>query len=282
MAGQGPRGGGGGRVDGGAGMGIIPEEYLGPMRQVLVPYLVAEQCFSQFFVNLDFNNPECLKYSLSKGLGLGIILGSILVKVPQIIKILRARSAQGITLISVVMELFAITSNLAYSYVSGYPFSAWGEACFLGFQTAVVAMLVLYYNSGSAMLAFSFMVGYVASVYGLVAGYTPIEYLRTMQGATIPIIVISKLIQAVSNYKNKSTGQLSAITIFMLTGGSIARIFTSIQETGDQTIVMTYMASTIVNLVIALQMLWYWNSPANGGKTKRNPTAAKKKAKKDN
>ena len=48
------------------------------------------------------------------------------------------------------------------------------------------------------------------------------------------MIVVGKLIQAVTNYKNGHTGQLSAITVFLLTAGSLARIFTSIQETGDQ------------------------------------------------
>ena len=48
------------------------------------------------------------------------------------------------------------------------------------------------------------------------------------------MIVVGKLIQAATNYKNGHTGQLSAITVFLLTLGSLARIFTSIQDTGDQ------------------------------------------------
>jgi len=156
--------------------------------------------------------------------------------------------------------------------------SAWGEACFLAVQTAIVAMLVLFYNQGSILLPLSFAVGYGASVYGLVSGLAPLDVLRTMQGLTIPVIVVSKLIQAVSNFRNKSTGQLSAITIFMLLGGSVARIFTSIQETGDQTIIMTYLAATAVNALIALQILWYWNSPANKKTTKGAPKKAAAKA----
>jgi len=256
---------------------LIPEMYLDYMKQVLSPHLVAEKCFDRFFVNFDFFEEECFKYTLSKGLGMGIILGSLMVKVPQILKIFGGKSAAGITLISVILELFAITSNLSYSFVSGYPFSAWGEACFLAVQTAIVAMLVLWYNNGSALLALSFLVAYGASVYGLVSGLTPIDTLRSMQAATIPVIIGSKLIQAGTNYQNQSTGQLSAITIFMLLGGSIARIFTSIQETGDQTIIMTYLAATAVNAMITFQMIWYWNSPANKKQGKPKPALPGKK-----
>lgn len=64
----------------------------------------------------------CFKSTLSKGLGIGIIAGSILVKVPQILKILSSKSAEGINIFGVCLELFAITANFAYSYVMNFPF----------------------------------------------------------------------------------------------------------------------------------------------------------------
>jgi len=72
------------------------------------------------------------------------------------------------------------------------------------------------------------------------------------------------MIQAVTNYKNKSTGQLSAITVFMLLFGSSARIFTSIQETGDTVVIITFIVAASCNAVIAIQMLYYWNSTGTG------------------
>ncbi|CAL8127303.1 unnamed protein product [Orchesella dallaii] len=252
------------------GLGIDPV-YIEYARQLLNP-LMAEGCFDKF-LNLDFGDEKCVKYTLSKGLGVAIIAGSLLVKVPQIVKILRAKSATGITLLSVVMELFAITSTMSYSYVSGFPFSAWGEACFLGVQTAIVAVLVLLFNYGSGLLGLSFLVAYGASVYALVSGLTPLDTLWSMQAANVPIIITSKLLQAYTNFKNKSTGQLSAITIMMLLFGSAARIFTSIQETGDQIIIINYAAATFVNALIASQIVYYWNS---AGKKRAPPKAAGK------
>jgi len=63
-----------------------------------------------------------------------------------------------------------------------------------------------------------------------------------------------------ANYRNQSTGQLSAVTVFSLFLGSIARIFTSVQETGDNIIILTYATSSFANGMIASQILWYWNS----------------------
>jgi len=42
--------------------------------------------------------------------------------------------------------------------------------------------------------------------------------------------------------------------------GSLARIFTSIQETGDVTVVTTYIVAFIVNAIIVGQVIYYWNS----------------------
>ena len=69
-----------------------------------------------------------------------------------------------------------------------------------------------------------------------------------------------KFIQIITNFKNGHTGQLSAITCFLLSLGAIARIFTSIQETGDNVLILTYVCSSVVNTIIATQVILYWNS----------------------
>jgi mannose-P-dolichol utilization defect protein 1 len=69
-----------------------------------------------------------------------------------------------------------------------------------------------------------------------------------------------QLIQAVTNYKNQSTGQLSAVTCFMLFFGALARVFTTIQETGDDILLLTFLCTSALNGIIAGQVLWYWNS----------------------
>lgn len=68
-----------------------------------------------------------------------------------------------------------------------------------------------------------------------------------------------QFIQAYTNYANGNTGQLSAATCFLLFFGSLARIFTSIQETGDTTMITMYVCSTFANGIIVAQLLYYWN-----------------------
>ena len=44
------------------------------------------------------------------------------VKIPQIIKIVQASSVEGLSLLSFLLELVALTSTAAYSFAKGFPF----------------------------------------------------------------------------------------------------------------------------------------------------------------
>lgn len=225
---------------------------------------------------------DCFKALLSKVLGYGIVAGSIFVKVPQILKLLSNKSGAGINIFSVFLELTAITLNLSYNFVKGFPFSAWGDVSFLAIQTAIIAALVLNYN-GSLVKAVAFLFTYAIVAYGLMGGMTPVDVLWSLQVVNIPVLIAGKMSQAYTNYSNGNTGQLSAVTVFALFFGSLARVFTSIQETGDSLIIITYILSTLSNGVIVAQMLYYWEAgvgkkPAPKSKQSKTAKAKTKKA----
>uniref|UniRef100_A0A8C3QKS6 Uncharacterized protein n=1 Tax=Cyanoderma ruficeps TaxID=181631 RepID=A0A8C3QKS6_9PASS len=58
-----------------------------PLRPLLVPFLLPEHCFDKFFLRFQLLDVPCLKILLSKVLGYGIVAGSVLVKVPQLLKV---------------------------------------------------------------------------------------------------------------------------------------------------------------------------------------------------
>uniref|UniRef100_A0ABI0P3M7 Mannose-P-dolichol utilization defect 1 n=1 Tax=Bos taurus TaxID=9913 RepID=A0ABI0P3M7_BOVIN len=128
-------------------------EVDGPLKRVLVPLLLPEKCYDQIFVQWDLLHVPCLKILLSKGLGLGIVAGSLLVKLPQVFKILGAKSAEGLSLQSVMLELVALTGTMVYSITNNFPFSSWGEALFLMLQTITIAFLVLHYRGQTVKAA---------------------------------------------------------------------------------------------------------------------------------
>lgn len=77
-------------------------------------------------------------------------------------------------------------------------------------------------------------------------------------------------------------GQQSLITVLLLTLGSLARVFTSIQETGDFIIILTYSLALLANSVILSQFALYSSSgsvkkPSRSKKQQRPQPPPKKK-----
>lgn len=79
------------------------------------------------------------------------------------------------------------------------------------------------------MAAVLFLLSFFSALAVLLSPIAPLNLLWTLQASVVPIIVVSKLIQAISNFRQGSTGQLSAISITMLFAGAAGRVFTSIQ-----------------------------------------------------
>lgn len=83
--------------------------------------------------------------------------------------------------------------------------------------------------------------------WGICAGSSRAPYTESrvihIQGCVTPIVIASRLPQIWESFKNKSTGQLSFITWFLNFGGSVARIFTTIQEVDDPLGTITLVTS---------------------------------------
>ncbi|KAL5279578.1 MPDU1.2 family protein [Megaselia abdita] len=231
--------------------------------------LFSEQCFDTYFVEHDIFNCDCAKALLSKLLGIILISMSLVVKVPQIKKLWGSKTAKGLDLKSVLLELLAITIHISYCFAKGFPLTSWGDATFIATQTAIIAFLVLMFSLGQDK-AVKYMGIYAVIAFVLISGITPMKVLEILQALKIPILLGSRFSQAKTNYINKSTGQLSAATCFLMLFGSAARIYTSIQETGDAMMIITFVLNTIAIGVIACQLIYYSDSKKTDGGKKKN------------
>lgn len=222
-------------------------------------YLLSDDCCHRFAYDWDFLEPECMKHAVTKGIGYGIIVASTLVKLPQVIKILSAKSGAGISVLGTLLEALAITFNASYSMAKKFPFTAWGESLFLLLETAMIAFLVMWFdgNRGRGLL---FALTHGTVLYLLMSGLTPVHVLWALQASTLPLAVSGKLMQAYKNMKNGHTGQMSAITVWLLFLGCVARVFTSIRETGDRLVIVTFVVASIANFLQVAQIHYYWSA----------------------
>ena len=79
----------------------------------VVHYIFKEECFDAFFVRKDFSDLGCIGFTLSKLVGFAIVGGSAILKVPQIINILKAGSSEGVSSKSYYFETIVFVNTMS-------------------------------------------------------------------------------------------------------------------------------------------------------------------------
>lgn len=74
-----------------------------------------------------------------------MLTGATIVKVPQILNVVRAGSAEGINSVSIELEVLGYFIQSTYGFLLALPFSTYGEALLLLAQTVVLLLLVNSY-----------------------------------------------------------------------------------------------------------------------------------------
>jgi len=237
-----------------------------PINDVIIS-LVGAPCHSALLLDLDITaHPECLSLAISKALGIGIITAASIVKVPQIIKLVRSQSAEGLSFTSYVLETVSFLISLAYNIRSGFPFSTYGETSLILIQDVVICVLILVY-SRKTTVAGGFLAAVGSAVYALIVSDTMVStsQMTNLQAGAGALSIASKLPQIVTVYNQGGTGQLSAFAVFNYLAGSLSRIFTTLQEVDDKLILYSYVAGFVLNAILAVQMVYYWNSATTAG-----------------
>ncbi|KHN79962.1 Mannose-P-dolichol utilization defect 1 -like protein [Toxocara canis] len=207
----------------------------------MLHYMFPNNCYNEMLIKLNVFDPDCSSLVLSRLLGLAVTAGSLMLFVPQIIKIQVARSGAGISLPSQLLGLLSCFATAAYSYASNFVFSQWGDSLFVAIQMAIIIMQILYFSTFSAY-AFAFLAFCWAVTFAVIGNYIPFAVLAALQAVTIPLVVVSKFLQIHANFHDGSTGQLSLISVGLQFGGCIARVFTSVKETGDALVIGAWFA----------------------------------------
>eukprot|EP00049_Salpingoeca_infusionum_P009835 m.167288 g.167288 ORF g.167288 m.167288 type:complete len:253 (-) comp14456_c1_seq2:110-868(-) len=238
----------------------------------IVASVVSENCADVLISDFNLGDSQCVKLAISKALGYGVVLGATIVKVPQIVKLVRAKSAEGVSLNAHIIELTVYTVNFAKNYRMQLPLSTWGEILFLTIQLLILVALLFRYKSMSSYIL-PFFAAWAAMAYGL--WIADMEHLSLAQGLCIPLSAVSRLTQIVEIFKNKSVGQLSGITCFLNFAGTAARVFTTIQEVDDKVALTSFLVTFVLNGIILAMFVVY----PSVDKAKKEAKKAEKKNK---
>ena len=193
-----------------------------------------------------------------------IVAGSVLLKVPQIAIIVRHRSAEGVSLLSSLIEMVNFGISASWGISQGLKFSDFGESILILIQVLALNILIGYYSSsvglsvvGSALV--------LLGVWALSIGIVPAVLHQALLSVQIVITICSRVPQMYLNYRNKSTGKLSFTTFFLAFGGAGARVMTTWVkvpwESGKVVMMGQYIVAVALNCCILLQIWGYKKQP---------------------
>jgi mannose-P-dolichol utilization defect protein 1 len=175
--------------------------------------LLGPTCYKTLINDVDLAATECVKLAISKGLGIGIIGASSIVKVPQLLKLINSQSAEGVSFTSYLLESSAYLISLSYNVRHGFPFSTYGETALILVQNIAIASLVLKYG-GNGLGITAWVGGLLAAGAALFnADWIGDERLSLLQATAGILGVASKVPQILTIWSEGGTGQLSAFAV---------------------------------------------------------------------
>ncbi|KAG0450512.1 hypothetical protein HPP92_026880 [Vanilla planifolia] len=179
----------------------------------------------------------------------------------MILKILKNRSIRGLSVTSFELEVVGYTIALSYCVHQGLPFSAFGELAFLLIQAIVLVAILYYYSAPLGIQIWLKAFIYCAVAPTVLAGNVEPVLFEALYASQHAVFFMARIPQIWKNYKNKSTGELSFITCLMNFAGSIARVFTSMQENAPTSVVLGSVLGIVTNGTILSQILVYQKAP---------------------
>lgn len=203
---------------------------------------------------------------ISTIVGVCVLIGSLLYKVPQVVRVIRRRSAAGISLLMYALETVGTTFSAVYFMRRAFPFSTYGETVFIMTQNFVIMVLIVFYERLPRAAAVACAILYLMTLCFLFSSYVPMKAIMTLQVCSIPILNLARVPQIILNWRRKGTGELSPITLGLQLLGNVARIFTTVAQVRDLLMFVGICVATCFNATLFGQWLYY---------SKRRPPVSK-------
>jgi mannose-P-dolichol utilization defect protein 1 len=223
--------------------------------------IFSPECYYQFFNQRVFEE-TCVKETLNKALGVLVIAISMVLKFPQMLKILQSKSVAGISFLSIYIELYMYGLTLGYNIFHHYPLYMYGEMVFVYIQSIMVFILFWIYSEKQSNLKVMVMfVLFVVAQYGIFADMISEQVYHVSIFVNMGMNVLAKYPQIRLNYVNQSTGQLSFFMVSANTLKSTLRSITMLlDEKSHLTFTISMILGMILNWIVFLQAIVYWNN----------------------
>jgi len=210
---------------------------------------------------------ELLTLVATRFIGYCMTIGAVFVKLPQILKIVRNKSVKGLSIASFELEVVICLIHSAYCYLTGMPFSSYGESVAALMQSVILVLCIYYYSNVSKMRRTLVLASFVAAGAYILSGGVNMALVTSAFLGNQVIFVIGRGMQIVKTLMEKDARQLSLGSFGTVLFGKTIRIFTSLKEGASAPLMLSNFLGFAMNGIVVLQILYYNNQkPQENGK----------------
>jgi mannose-P-dolichol utilization defect protein 1 len=213
------------------------------------------ECYTTWFTDYDIFHLGCLKSIISRGLSFGIIVGSSILKVPQMYNFYKTKSTSGVSSAMLYLDVISFTPSPIYNMMMYHPFFTYGEQVIVLTENIILVLMLWYYNQNSTSKCLGISIMYSLIVFGFFHAPQSIWWTYPLLGAAAA--VLGRIPQITENYANQYTGTLSAFTFILNSLGGVARMFTTMNSTGDLYIATSQFIGVIFSIIVLVQIIMY-------------------------
>ena len=156
--------------------------------------LFSQACYTTLIVDHSLD-VSCIKIALATLVGYLIIAGSLILKLPQILKIVRSGSAQGLVASSFALSMFSCMVNFSWAFQQGMPADTYLENFAIVVQDACLVLLVCHYNGGVSPLVWAAFLAFLVFAYASLTGLVGLDVLLWLKGGGMLTFCLARLPQ---------------------------------------------------------------------------------------
>ncbi|KAI3437898.1 hypothetical protein D9Q98_000343 [Chlorella vulgaris] len=185
-----------------------------------------------------------------------VIAGSCIRSLPQILRILKNKSVQGLSLTSFSSELFCYAVSVAYNLRNGYAFSTFGDTAICAVQNVAIIGLIFRLGSVPASLKLGLSAAFAAFGWWLFCGACPASVLTTLQASSVVLLAVGgRVPQILLNLRRGDSGELSLLSCALSLVGNLARVFTTAVLVRDPIILASAGTQAVLNGILTWQTI---------------------------
>lgn len=195
--------------------------------------------------------------AISDFLSIITIATCFILKIPQILNIIKVKNAHGINLIGLLMELSSYTIMFSYNFRNGYALLSYMEYPIILIQEIILIYCVLHFKQLLNIQAIAGALIYFSLGFGFLSGILPRELLTFLVPLCTPVGASSKVVQLLEIVRSKNSDSISILTWFISAFTNFTRVFTIFMDSADLTLLLNFIVNVCLSSSIMVAAYYY-------------------------